>query len=355
MPVTKLDITNTGPFAGGQSFGDVGPYIHLKGRAYFSVDPEHPSNRTITDIELAPRDSNGRVLFSADFEMLQPESPDRGRGSMVFDVVNRGRKTILGFNSAARAMDPGPPLDPGNGFLMREGYTVVWCGWQADVPDDPNLTGLDAPQALNADGSPLKARILQQFQSNEASQRLSPSRPESQSPSPDRPQRTRGQSHGEGPSERPSDRDRERAVPVCASGGRAGRAGPQSRLSERRIRAGSDLPACVYHHGERDSRTWDGVGAGHRVVPQVRVRRKPVRGQHRLRARIWSVPERAVSADLHLLRHEQRRAGPHGARRHHPARRGRHEGRVQPALRPAVEGRVLHHTGAVPVRRYRGH
>ena len=167
MPVAKLDITSTGPFAGGQSFGDVGPYNHLKGRAYFSADPEHPSNRTITDIELAPRDSNGRVLFSADFEMLQPEYPDRGRGSMVFDVVNRGRKTILGFNSAARAMDPGAPLDPGNGFLMREGYTVVWCGWQADVPDDPHLTGLDAPQALNADGSPLKARILHQFQSNE--------------------------------------------------------------------------------------------------------------------------------------------------------------------------------------------
>ena len=75
MPVTKLQISSTTPFAGGLSFGDVGPYIHLKGRAYFSVDPEHPSNRPITDIELAPRDSNGRVLFSADFEMLQPESP----------------------------------------------------------------------------------------------------------------------------------------------------------------------------------------------------------------------------------------------------------------------------------------
>ena len=167
MPVTKLDIISTAPFAGGQSFGDVGPYIHVKGRANFSVDPEHPSNQPVTDIELAPRDSNGRVLFSADFEMLQPEYPDRGRGSMVFDVVNRGRKTILGFNSSPRAMDPGAPIYPGNGFLMREGYTIVWCGWQADVPDDPNLIGLDAPQALGADGSPLTARILHQFQSNE--------------------------------------------------------------------------------------------------------------------------------------------------------------------------------------------
>ena len=24
--------------------------------------------------------------------------------------------------------------DPGNGFLMRQGYTMVWVGWQADIP-----------------------------------------------------------------------------------------------------------------------------------------------------------------------------------------------------------------------------
>ena len=167
MPVTKLQITSTAPVAGGKSFGDGGPYVHLKGRAYFSVDPEHQSNRPITDIELAPRDANGLVQFSADFEMLQPEHPDRGRGSLVFDVVNRGRKTILGFNSSPRAMEPGAPLDPGNGFLMREGYTIVWCGWQADVPDDPHLIGLEAPQALGPDGNPLTARILHQFQCNE--------------------------------------------------------------------------------------------------------------------------------------------------------------------------------------------
>ncbi len=167
MPVTRLEIRSTAPFAGGQSSGDVGSYDHLKGRAYFSVDPLHENNRAITDIGLAPRNSEGRVEFSADFEMLQPADPERGRGSLVFDVVNRGRKTILGFNSIARAMEPGAPLEPGNGFLMREGYTLVWCGWQADVPDDPHLIGLDAPQALNPDGTAITGRILHQFQCNE--------------------------------------------------------------------------------------------------------------------------------------------------------------------------------------------
>ena len=167
MPVTKLEITSSTPFAGGQSFGDVGAYTHVKGTVHFSVDPLHPNNEAITDVELAPRDSEGRVRFSADFEMLHPTDPDKGRRSIVFDVVNRGRKTILGFNSAPRAMDPGAPVEPGNGFLMREGYTVVWCGWQADVPDDPYLMGMDAPQALDANGAPLTGRILHQFQCNE--------------------------------------------------------------------------------------------------------------------------------------------------------------------------------------------
>ena len=168
MPVTKLDITSVTPFAGGQTFGEVGAYNHLKGTAHFSIDPLHPNNTAITDVELAPRDSEGRVHFSADFEMLQPADPERGRGSMIFDVVNRGRKTILGFNSSPRAMDPGAPLHPGNGFLMREGYTVVFCGWQSDVPaDDPDRISLYAPQALNPDGSGITGRMLCQFQCNE--------------------------------------------------------------------------------------------------------------------------------------------------------------------------------------------
>ena len=167
MPVTELEITSSAPFAGGRAFGEAGAYTHVKGTAHFAVDPLHPNNERITDVELAPRDSDGNVRFSADFEMLYPTDPDKGRRSIAFDVVNRGRKTILGFNSAARAMDPGAPLDPGNGFLMREGYTVVWCGWQADVPDDPHLMGMNAPQALDANGAPLTGRILHQFQCNE--------------------------------------------------------------------------------------------------------------------------------------------------------------------------------------------
>ena len=164
MPITSLDIAERSSFAGGKSFGGVGPYTLVEGTAHFAVDPLHPSNEAITDIELAPRGPDGRVRFSSDFAMLQPTDPDRGRHRLLFDVVNRGRKTVLGtFNSAERGMQPTAPIEPGNGYLMRHGYTVVWCGWQADVPPTPGLMGMRAPEAIGPKGR-LAGGILCQFQ-----------------------------------------------------------------------------------------------------------------------------------------------------------------------------------------------
>lgn len=168
MSVVTLDITHRSPFLEGKAFGQVGPYQLLEGMAHCAVDPLHSSNAAITDIVQAPRDATGTVGFSAHFAMLQPLHPERGNRRLFFDVVNRGRKTVMtNFNSAPRAVDPTAPLDPGNGFLMRHGYTVVWCGWQADVPPLPGLMGLQAPEALGPDGKPLVGKILCQFQADE--------------------------------------------------------------------------------------------------------------------------------------------------------------------------------------------
>src|SRR3989454_1962603 len=63
-------------------------------------------------------------------------------------VPNRGRKVALGlFNSTPRVPDPSTPDDFGNGFLMRHGYTVAWCGWQHDVPRRDGLMALTVPAA----------------------------------------------------------------------------------------------------------------------------------------------------------------------------------------------------------------
>ena len=166
MAVVKLEINRRSLYADGESFGDVGQYEQIDGVAHYAVDPLHPNNAGIVDLELAPRDSQGRVWFSSDFTLLKPLHMERGRGSLLYDVVNRGRKTVLGrFNDSGRPTMPLDPLHAGNGFLMRHGYSVLFGGWQADVPRGVGLIGLQAPDALDADGRPLAGRIMCQFQS----------------------------------------------------------------------------------------------------------------------------------------------------------------------------------------------
>ena len=165
MAVVKLEINRRSLYADGESFGDVVQYEQLDGVAHYAVDPLHPNNDGIVDLELAPRDSQGRVWFSSDFTLLKPLHMERGRGSLLYDVVNRGRKTVLGrFNDSGRPTMPLDPLHAGNGFLMRHGYSVLFGGWQADVPRGVGLIGLQAPDALDADGQPLAGRIMCQFQ-----------------------------------------------------------------------------------------------------------------------------------------------------------------------------------------------
>ena len=52
---------------------------------------------------------------------------------------------------------------------MRHGYTVVWCGWQHDVPDIDGLMRIKVPEARQ-DGQPVSGRLLVSFQPNTPSQ-----------------------------------------------------------------------------------------------------------------------------------------------------------------------------------------
>ena len=167
MPLTHLEITSDAPYAGGKPFGDTGPYRELAGVAHFAVNPKARVNSTITDVGLAPTDADGRVRFSSHFALLMPAGPGRGNRRLFFDVCNRGNRTVFNnFNSAGPVEDPAAPLAPGNGFLLRHGYTVAWCGWQADVPPSPGLIGMRAPLAMGPDG-PISGRIMNWFQVDE--------------------------------------------------------------------------------------------------------------------------------------------------------------------------------------------
>jgi Alpha/beta hydrolase domain len=170
MAVTELDITSQQPFAHGKIFEETGPYEQIDGIAHFAVDPGHPANSPITDLELAPRNASGQVTFSADFRILRPVEPGRGNHRILFDILNRGRPPALRNLNSAPEVAPDEPMDPGNGFLMRRGYTVAWCGWQHDAPDVPGIMRLRGPEAITPQGGPISGKVVVNFQPNEPTQ-----------------------------------------------------------------------------------------------------------------------------------------------------------------------------------------
>src|SRR5215467_3627755 len=170
MAVIACELTSRQALADGRAFGTVGPYEQLDGTVHFAVDPTHVRNRGITDLHLAPRDANGLVRFAADVCILTPVDAQRGNHRLLLDVPNRGNRLALWmFNHAPRPAAPSAPLDPGNGFLMRQGYTIVWCGWQHDVPTVDGLMRIRVPEAQSASG-PISGEILVRFQPNAPSQ-----------------------------------------------------------------------------------------------------------------------------------------------------------------------------------------
>ncbi len=165
MAVVELQLRARSPLADGASFGRVGPYERLDGTIRFAVDPAHPANRCIVDLDRAAGAGDGLAHFQGDFCLVQPTDPTRGNGRLLFDVVNRGRKVAVRlFNRLPSPAVPTEEIDLGDEFLMRRGWTIAWCGWQWDVVPGPGLMAFEAPQALAADGQPIQGQVLCEFQ-----------------------------------------------------------------------------------------------------------------------------------------------------------------------------------------------
>ncbi len=129
--------------------------------AYFSVDPKLEANRIVTDLGLAPRNGRGLVEFSVDVVVMRPRDPARGNGTVLCEIPNRG-----GVGGALGMFNMGDEL------LMREGYTLVWVGWEWDVPRREGLLRLRAPVAHNPDGSPIRGPVRAQFVPNGPEKRM---------------------------------------------------------------------------------------------------------------------------------------------------------------------------------------
>jgi hypothetical protein len=148
--VVRIDVETRGIVANGKSYGLAGSYERLAGRIYYAVDPTNPANRVIGDIDFAPTNADGRVEFSSDFYLLKPVDAEAGNGTVFVDVMNRGRKRALGyFNLAPASLEPVTEADLGDGFLMNEGFSVLYIGWQFDAPLQENFMRVYPPIATD--------------------------------------------------------------------------------------------------------------------------------------------------------------------------------------------------------------
>ena len=159
----RFDVEFREDVLGGRSWGLAGAYERLAGRIHFEVDPQNSANRIIRDIDHAPLNAAGRVEFSADFYLLKPKAIGAGNGTVLLDVMNRGRKRIFRyFNVAAATNDPRTEADFGDGFLMRQGFTLLYVGWQFDVPEQPGLMRTYVPVATDG-GEPIEGLVRSDF------------------------------------------------------------------------------------------------------------------------------------------------------------------------------------------------
>lgn len=153
--IRNITISHRAPAYGGQSFGTTGAYELLDGYVEGTLDPDDPAHAEIVDLALTARDADGQVPYRCDLVILRPADPARGNGWLLYDVVNRGFERILSrVNGVAVTRRPGTGDDVGDGLLMREGYTLVWSGWQPELPAIDGFLTADYPIAAE-DGVPV--------------------------------------------------------------------------------------------------------------------------------------------------------------------------------------------------------
>ena len=99
-----------------------GSYEQITGKVYFAVDPKLAANKIITDIDLAPKNAAGMVEFSADLVVMRPKDAAKSNGTALLEISNRGGQGMVNM------------FDVGDSLLFESGYTLVWVGWEFDVP-----------------------------------------------------------------------------------------------------------------------------------------------------------------------------------------------------------------------------
>jgi hypothetical protein len=160
--VERLRVMTRSPAFEGASFGAAGAYERVIAEADMVLDPSHAANRGIVDAALAAA-ADGKVRYRTSVMILRPADATKDSGVMVFEVANRGRKLALQFVNGG-TIEADKASDAGTGWLVRQGHTLVWVGWQGDVPMDAagKSIGMALPTATQG-GQPITGRSVEEM------------------------------------------------------------------------------------------------------------------------------------------------------------------------------------------------
>ena len=269
--ITRIEITRVeSPTFDGASFGTVGQYEKLVGRAYGEVDPADPKNAVIADIALAPheRRRHGRVLDGH----LHPEAGRLDRRattgcsttSTTAAASSRCSTSTTPRQSAATIRRRLPT--PATASSCARDTRSSWSGWDATVlagqqPPHDHGSGRDESGRL-LDRRP-RARGVRDRQQHDddGSPHLCRRRPRQVAGEPHRARALRRSAGVR--SRRPAGTTSTRAATrsgCCPSGRRSSRAGSTSSPIRRRIRSSSvsgSRPPAMSPHFLRNAATDD--------------------------------------------------------------------------------------------------
>ncbi|MFT4582081.1 MAG: hypothetical protein ACI915_003916 [Gammaproteobacteria bacterium] len=169
----KLEIRSVESAFDELSFGEFGPYEKVVGRAHGEVDPSHRLNLDVINLDKAPRNAAGLVEYSVDFCVLKPVDMSKANRRLLYDAPNRGDKlALVDLNESVKGVgsnELSSAEDAGNGFLMRQGYVIVFSAWDGGVTpgvgyveDAQGHMIADFPVATN-EGAPIVATIREEI------------------------------------------------------------------------------------------------------------------------------------------------------------------------------------------------
>lgn len=155
--IERFNVKGSGLAFNGAQFGSIGTYTYTLAEATAEVSPADACAATIVDLKNTVTDANGKLHYSFDVVLLSPTDSSKSNGTLFYEVSNRTTALLVPTLNDGSYNDLYTNVQPlvsatqtgtvagsgaGTGFLMNQGASIVWAGWQGDRPQV--LTGSTA-------------------------------------------------------------------------------------------------------------------------------------------------------------------------------------------------------------------